>query len=52
MPVVLFKTKYLPGDIHLEAAVTLYKYNGCIRDVALDNFVLLAGSLGEGSLAS
>ena len=41
MHVVLFKTKCLLSDRHLEAAVTLYKCNGCIREVALDNFVLL-----------
>jgi len=46
MPVVLFKTKSLLSDRHLEAAVTLYKYNVCIREVALDNFVLLTDNVG------
>ena len=45
MPVVLFKTKCLLSDRHLEAAVTLYKYNGCIREVAAAIFVLLTFSL-------
>jgi len=46
MSVVLFKTKCLLSDRHLEATVTVYKYNVCVREVALDNFVLLTGNLG------